>query len=342
MALVAAGLSGAVVSCALLMALLLARAGASNEAARWLALLLPVLAILELATGPLADALPDAARTVLALAATPNVALIWLFGQALFSDGFKPGRWHLAGAALLWIGPLLVWAGVHDGPAAWVASSLPFLMLAHLGWLALAGRADDLVPGRRQARLVAPALLLLSALVSLLSELLDDALLADLVRTAGSGLPAVLTLALWLLTANPAALAFAPARPAAPAPPAIDPRDRDLAGRLERAMVQDRLWQREGLTLDQLASHLGTPPHRVRALINAGLGHRNFLAYLNGFRIAAACAALADPARGRDTVLAIAFESGFASLATFNRVFRDIIGQSPSEFRAAALVASTN
>jgi AraC-like DNA-binding protein len=51
----------------------------------------------------------------------------------------------------------------------------------------------------------------------------------------------------------------------------------------------------------------------------------------------AACAVLADPARADVPVLTIAHESGFASLGPFNRAFRDITGQSPSEYRAAAL-----
>ena len=48
-------------------------------------------------------------------------------------------------------------------------------------------------------------------------------------------------------------------------------------------------------------------------------------------------AALADPARGRETVLAIAFESGFGALQSFNRVFRESTGETPTAYRQRCL-----
>jgi AraC-like DNA-binding protein len=50
---------------------------------------------------------------------------------------------------------------------------------------------------------------------------------------------------------------------------------------------------------------------------------------------------LADVERARETILAIAYESGFASLQSFNRVFKDVVGQTPTDFRAAALAGNT-
>jgi AraC-like DNA-binding protein len=75
----------------------------------------------------------------------------------------------------------------------------------------------------------------------------------------------------------------------------------------------------------------------LRAVINQGLGHRNFASFVNGYRLAYAKAALADPVRGRETVLAIAYEAGFASLQTFNRVFKETEGDTPSGFREKRL-----
>jgi AraC-like DNA-binding protein len=332
----ATALSGAVVALTMVLALLLWR-DARDGAALWLRWLLPVLAALELATGPMAQALPPLLVRALALLGTANLALIWLSANSLLIDGFALRRRHVLVAALLCSGPLLVWAGWAYGPLGHFASLLPFLMLGQLLWLAIIGRSDDLVPGRRRFRLLAPGLLLLAALVSLVSELVGDAGMADIIRAGLSGLPAALVLALWLLRVDVAALAFESAPAPAPPPPAIDPRDADLARRLEQALGHDRLWQREGLSIDQLAAHLGTPPHRLRVLINKGLGQRNFAGFINGYRIRAAQAALADPARGRDTILAIAYEAGFASLATFNRVFRDAVGDTPSDYRAKML-----
>ncbi len=272
---IAIALSGAVVALTMALAVLLWR-DARTGPALWLRWLLPVLAALELSTGPLAPALPALVVQALALLGTANLALIWLSANSLLIDGFALRLRHGLVAALLWSGPLLVWAGWAYGPLGHFASLLPFLMLGQLLWLAISGRSDDLVPGRRRFRLLAPGLLLLAALVSLVSELVGDAGMADMIRAGLSGLPAALVLALWLLRVDVAALAFESAPAPPPPPPAIDPRDADLARRLEQALGHDRLWQREGLSIDQLAAQLGTPPHRLRALINKGLGQRNF------------------------------------------------------------------
>ena len=71
-------------------------------------------------------------------------------------------------------------------------------------------------------------------------------------------------------------------------------------------------------------------------LINQRLGHRNFAAYLNGYRLAEVRAALADPAQRDVPILTMALDAGFGSLAPFNRAFRDSEGMTPSEYRERA------
>ena len=53
--------------------------------------------------------------------------------------------------------------------------------------------------------------------------------------------------------------------------------------------------------------------------------------------MAHAKAALADPEKARQQILRISMDSGFASLATFNRVFRALEGVTPTEYRKKAL-----
>lgn len=71
----------------------------------------------------------------------------------------------------------------------------------------------------------------------------------------------------------------------APAPAALDPADRALVQALERLMREERAYRDEGLTIGRLAQRLDLPEYRLRRLINQGLGHRNFAAFLNGFRL---------------------------------------------------------
>ncbi len=104
--------------------------------------------------------------------------------------------------------------------------------------------------------------------------------------------------------------------------------------------VQDReLFLIEGLTLSGLADNLGQRDHRLRQVINKGLGYRNFNKFINDFRISFACKVLANPDAANKTILEIAYASGFASLGPFNRAFREATGQTPTEYRRNALAA---
>ncbi|HET6969815.1 MAG TPA: helix-turn-helix domain-containing protein, partial [Phenylobacterium sp.] len=113
--------------------------------------------------------------------------------------------------------------------------------------------------------------------------------------------------------------------------------DMVLLRRLEREMNLERAYRRDGLTIGRLAHELGVPEYRLRRVINRGLGHRNFAAYLNGQRIAEARAALADPAQADVPILTIALDAGFGSLGPFNRAFKAETGLTPSAFRREAL-----
>ena len=98
--------------------------------------------------------------------------------------------------------------------------------------------------------------------------------------------------------------------------------DAALLRRLEHLMSVERAYHREGLTIGSLSTELGVPEYRLRQLINEGLGHRNFNAFLNSYRIEEAKAALADPGQKDVPVLTIAMDTGFQSIGPFNRAFK--------------------
>jgi AraC-like DNA-binding protein len=110
----------------------------------------------------------------------------------------------------------------------------------------------------------------------------------------------------------------------------------DLA-RLDALMKAQQVWREEGLTIASLAVRANMPEAHLRRLINDQLGYRNFPSFVNRHRIEAAKAKLADPNEARTSISAVAFDIGFASLGPFNRAFREETGQSPSEWRRAAL-----
>ena len=96
-------------------------------------------------------------------------------------------------------------------------------------------------------------------------------------------------------------------------------------------------WRTEGLSIGAVARDLGVPEHRLRHLINGRLGRRNFADFVNGYRISAAKAQLADPTLADATIASLAFELGFASLSPFNRAFRAATGLTPTAWRRRTL-----
>ena len=123
---------------------------------------------------------------------------------------------------------------------------------------------------------------------------------------------------------------------AQPAPDGLDAGDRATLDRLE-ALMQAEAWRREGLAIGDLATEVGVPEHRLRRLINDHLGFRNFAAFVNARRIAAARTILGDPAQARVSVAAIAFDLGFGSLGPFNRAFKEETGVTPTQYRRLQL-----
>lgn len=135
----------------------------------------------------------------------------------------------------------------------------------------------------------------------------------------------------------------APAASPEPTPEVDHPAEDRLADALHRLMTAERAYRDEDLGIAQLAARLAVPEYRLRRLINQRLGHRNFNAYINGFRLQealAALAALADPAKRERPVLSIALEAGFQSIGPFNRAFKAATGLTPTEFRRQKLADS--
>ncbi len=101
--------------------------------------------------------------------------------------------------------------------------------------------------------------------------------------------------------------------------------------------MEEGHYRTPALTIAALAEQLSTPEHRLRALINKQLGHRNFSSFLNGYRINEAKEKLANRDLVDLPILTIAMDLGYNSLAPFNRAFRAETGQTPSDFRKSAI-----
>ncbi len=104
-----------------------------------------------------------------------------------------------------------------------------------------------------------------------------------------------------------------------------------LGQRWRDAIVDAQRWRDPDLNLAGLAQQLGTNTTALSRAFNEGLG-MNFNEVLNRIRVDAVVAALQHDDGGR-SVLDIALAEGFSSKASFNRVFKQYTGETPSDYR---------
>lgn len=106
---------------------------------------------------------------------------------------------------------------------------------------------------------------------------------------------------------------------------------KELADQLNELMIKEKLYLQPDLNLNQLSKHVGHSSHTVSEILNGLIG-QTFNDYVNNFRIEE-FKNLAQQPKFRDyTILALAFEVGFKSKATFNASFKKITHQTPSQY----------
>jgi AraC-like DNA-binding protein len=268
----------------------------------------------------------------------------WLLAQVHFEDDFRLSGRHLAGwAGLVAVGYPSCLATLDEGliggwlgrgsAGFWeVAPKLLSFAVVLLAMMRIyAGAGTDLLLPRIRLRFRVLAASGTYMIIELLGELLlrgpDSAPLADRVHSA-TVLGFLFAVCFAAFRTTPQMLR--PSRPS-PNPEAADP---GLVERLQRLIDVDQAFREEGLTIRALADRLGTQEHRLRELINAQLGFKNFNAFLHHHRIREARKALSDPAKAHLGVAQVAYHVGYRSLATFNRAFKELTGRTPTELRA--------
>lgn len=269
-------------------------------------------------------------------------AFFWIFARTWFNDETQIGwrSWALVGLSAAVVIVLMV--NFEAKPpifyaAAIVMRAMMFSFAAAGLWAAWRGRDSDLIEARRQLRMqLIGAVGAYVILVNVVEILVHNNLAQPFWRSLIEAGIAVLTFALCAsMLAIRQADMFGAARQddALPDRPLVDD---PLANRLLDFMAHQKPHRDETLTIAALAALLGEQEYRLRRVINGQLGHRNFAAFLNGYRLAEVKAALADPSQRDVPILTIALDAGFGSLGPFNRAFRLAEGCTPSEYRASA------
>jgi len=297
---------------------------------------------------PMAEMRPDGlAGDIAHLASGFTVIFLWWFCLSCFDSRFRP-RGGVLGVGLAWAAITSVDRGLFGSALAGQGLSavlvpLGFSILAHLFWRLLSERQGDLTPARHDARAIVAKLLG----GMLLIDLAADAVFGFEWRPLGFAMTQnlmILAFGLWLagrlFDLRAGVLTFGVATDEMPVTgTAFMPDDRhddQLRRRLGALIETERMFLDPDLTFATFVAHMGASERAVRTLINHQLGYDHFRTFLNHYRVAEACRLLADPARVDEKLVAIALDSGFASLASFNRAFRAVQGCTPSQYRRSS------
>ncbi|MCG3268558.1 AraC family transcriptional regulator [Yoonia sp. I 8.24] len=105
-----------------------------------------------------------------------------------------------------------------------------------------------------------------------------------------------------------------------------------IAQRLDTFMQSQRPYLDANLTIETLSKRMAVPRHHLTEVISARY-EKNFYLFVNEYRIQAAQQAMKDPAQAENTVLDIAYASGFNSKSPFNTAFKKLTGMTPSQYR---------
>lgn len=287
---------------------------------------------------------PGPVGLIFALGAGATPGLFWLFARAWFNDERRvaPPAALLVGASVL--NTLAMQLTFAEGGAMNLVFALLFRLFM-LGFAAAAlwevwrSRDGDLVERRRRIRPILVCVVALYVIVIAVTELtgppgMPKGSLKQLV--ASGSVVAVFAFCAVLLRMRQADLFGTRPAPPVTARQAPATGEDPLAARLLAFMETHKPHRDENLSIARLAALLGEQEYRLRRTINGQLGHRNFSAFLNGYRLAEVKAALADPGQARVPIITIALDAGFGSLGPFNRAFREAEGMTPSEYRARA------
>jgi len=297
-----------------------------------------------IARAPSIVEIPQAVKATAAAVELPNTVLAWLFIKSIMDDRFKLDWKHIIAAGIFVTGYAFLQIGSQEAsPLAdqklWTLLNIYALgLFIHLAFLIVLDWRGDLIMQRRRARIVFVGLAI--GLVSFL--IVTELLLTDLGRPALNAMKVGVTLLLvmfgylWFLNVRPGHLAFR-GDPEPAEQLELSDRECRVADKLNTAMQVQQMWRSAELTISDVAREIGIGEHALRKFINTRLGYANFPRYLQTFRLAEAKARLRDQFQRDVTITAIAFESGFNSISTFNRVFKENEGVSPKAFREREL-----
>ena len=108
----------------------------------------------------------------------------------------------------------------------------------------------------------------------------------------------------------------------------------EVSKRIQKHMEMHKPYLSHYLNLEQLANQLSMHPRALSVAIKINF-QTNFYEFINSYRISEAKQLLEDHDKPNQTIIEILGDAGFNSKATFNSIFKKIVGMTPTQYRAA-------
>ena len=270
----------------------------------------------------------------------------WITSKAYFDDEFQFKKWM--GALLLTLLSILVLLRFliipQIGENATLLSvvkmfphttSMVFLLLGVIE--AARNYSGDLVVTRHRFRLIFMISTSIIMILTILTEITFEhqvPLMLDLVQKSTIlGLIIYFTIDLLEFKGEFFGKKIKEALPSQSEQQEVDP---ELVNQLMTLMDDQKIYQTEGLTIRTLSEKMAVKEYKLRQAINQHLGFRNFNEFLNSYRIEDAKMILSQKENKQMTILEIAYQLGYASLAPFNKAFKKVTSMTPTEYRRKA------
>ena len=101
---------------------------------------------------------------------------------------------------------------------------------------------------------------------------------------------------------------------------------------LQRYLANEKPYLNPELTIQELADGVKLPRHYITEILNSEL-NKNFFTLVNDYRIEEIKSRLVKDEFKKSPVLQVALNSGFNSKSSFNAIFKQYTGMTPSEYR---------
>lgn len=118
----------------------------------------------------------------------------------------------------------------------------------------------------------------------------------------------------------------------------IDLESNSIIEALHKLMEEERLFLDANLLAADLAQAANISQLELTQVLNYDMG-KNFADFVNHYRVKEVQKQLVLPENAHKTIMAIAWDCGFNSKSAFNRIFKNITGQTPSQYQKNAKVS---